>query len=518
MENGDFQTAQTNFASHGRPPNRIAGLRRQMQTRGMSPRPANTEYYKPLIRDETAGVLPPLELDGLPVFSLWPETAAVSAPAAERISAEPDPPRHASSDENISSESDCPPPPAPSPSVARSPPSHTPRTKTPPAPRVASNTVASCFESLGLTPFRTVSFRKTGDELILATSIYSHRVAVYVPRERAVPLRNRGKLFAGLPSDLVAEHMITEREDLDKYGAKELCYAAGAAADGVEASVFSHILGVLAATTNPQNPRSTRYFALLCQAIEEPEAGSQQKEIDLHIYAETEAATLEFRNRHRHALFSRAQAVIPIIHLSTVEKEAARREGMLSLADCIRNAVSKCEVQFMHRSFENTDHAIVRRLDRIYAITERMRELAPECSLTRASATEACLAQIKAPSNDCASASARVRELGLYSVHLQEAVGAYLTRVESALSEAEAAAESALANLYCETRIVVCPEPVTRSEQIAKAERWGYPIIMDGLSVMTPPGGGAFLDKSEEIPPHVATAMRHLIAAREEAA
>lgn len=515
-----------NYASHGRPPNRIAGARRHIQTRGVSPRPAYTEYYRPMGRDDTSDVLPPLELTGLPAFLLGSadpaELPPVPSPVGEASEREARPPSPSPAQKEASS-----------PSVARSPPE---RRVSAPRPASASSEIKShsngsatptksltgCFESLALTPYRTVVFKKTGDELILATTVYSHRVAVYVPRERAVPIRKKGLSVHTESTDFVSEHSITEKEDLDKYGAGELCYAAGTAADEAEVTAYTDVFGVLASTTNPQNSKSTRYFALLCRSDSEPQESTTQDnpaETDVYIYAETEAATHEFRNRHRRALFARAQAVIPIIHLSTIEKEASESEGPVALANCIYAATRKCELRFTVDAFVCTD-SLASRLERLRTVTDRLRLLAPECSLVRSKETDSALAVFSKDQTSVSEelrkhASNRVRELALYSVHLQETIGSYIEHVECAVSEAEAAAEAALASLYSDTRIAIFPDPVPRGSELAKAETWGYPPEMDALSVTDPPSGEAFLADSEFVPPQVATAMRCLIAARE---
>lgn len=559
MENGSNAPAtKLNYASHGRPGNRIAGARRLMQTRGVSPRPVNTEYYRPVIRDDTAGVLPPLDISTLPRFSPWP-TLVASVPLSPQCEPQPS----VTVAEISSSDTEC--VIGASPSVARSPPrasSHQRSTRatrvTPAAATTASAAVeiANALTALGLTAYRCVVFKKTGDELLLATTLYNQRVAIYFARERAVPLRKKGCMFPDVACDIVNEHRILEHDDLDKYGAAELCYTAGAAAAEAEVSAYSSVFGILAAAINPHNVKSSRYFTLLCQAdtpetasvgddqtessdstddckassgaVPSPRRASHDSgEIDVHIYAETEAATHEFRTRNRHALFVRAHAVIPIIHFSTVEREISNPSGIQALADCVHAATRSCEIRFARYSFSRVEESILHRLERVRLITARIRELAPECSAARSRETDAALAvltvkpELRTDKEREARAVQRcamidkVCNLGNYGVHLQETIGGYLSSVEAALEEAEVASEIAIARMYTEMRMAIVPRAVSRGTAFARAEKWGYHSGLDNFSVETPPNAAAFLTSPETVSPYVATSMRYLVAARE---
>jgi len=474
--------------------------------RGVSPRPASAEYYRPAFRDPAMPGLPALDPQAQSANARPSESDEESSSSeGEAPGLAPATPSSGSED---GGEREPAPSPAsaPSPSMARSPlPNDAPPCGN---ERARGSSPSKELALLGLAPFRAVVFAKTGDELVFAMTPHGDRVAVYYPRERAVALRKQSRMLPGVPLEAVTETVITSVEDAERQGADALGFAAGAAAGGMQTSAAEVVFGALAAATNPENPRSSRYFSLLSQSSEHDPRGG---ETDVFIYALTRDAAQEFSRGEKHARFAHARAVVPIVHSSSVEGEAKGALAAGTVCAAVRRATERGEGAFVMEATQAAEKSFARRYERVRVAAARMRDAAAACVAARARETAQLVPRAQAGE---AGAHSRLADLAVYAAHVEEIIGQFVSRVEAALAEAEGAAERAVCELYAETRMVLAPEPRARGLGFARAERWGFCESLDHASLATVESARRLV-AAGEAPLPLANALRRLIVKRE---
>lgn len=331
---------------------------------------------------------------------------------------------------------------------------------------VSSESDVSCeaveHHNFGVAAYRRVHLSKNGTDMVLAVSELGDRLAIYFPKDK--PLDNW--VDPKLPTDVVHENYVQTIEEAELYGADMIGVSAGISAAAINVKATGTIFGVLAATASPGNANANRYFALLC----EEENGESN---DVFVFAQTREAEDEFTRGRPAALFPRAYAVVPVVHVDVIESGGK---------DVLFEIHKACGV-ISHAHVVSSLMRMQARVDAVYGRIKsqisRMRDLVPECETAK---IKKCAALTQHCHGNVSTETAReLSELSSVSSCIEEMVAAAWSETEIALAEVEKTIAKTAANVYVAARINFAPYPGERGAGFARAARWGFPQVLDTI-------------------------------------
>jgi hypothetical protein len=359
----------------------------------------------------------------------------------------------------------------------------------------------ACLAAGGFEPFRVVLLKKTGDQLVLCMTPLGDRVAVYLPADEDVGLADAP---AGVPRDVTTETQISTAQEAEQLGAYALAETAGMCSGKLKFSSDSTVFGVLAASTSVSNPAAGRYFSLMCtrtpavsvarspspESDNTPDEAAPAGDMDIFLFSQTAAAIAEMRNGAPEASFACAFTVMPIVNADDVVRDITN--GASTVSDAVRAVTPTVEQTHLSTSTKRLFDSTHARTKRIVSATAHVRDMFMEAHAARTIETAAVLKHNGAVSTQ---GLVRLAALTAFSARIEELLGVAWTRIELLLSEAEDAAEKALACAFVESRLTVSPTFANGAGYtFARAVKWGFPRDLDGFSFARPFSGNPFLD------------------------
>lgn len=340
----------------------------------------------------------------------------------------------------------------------------------------------------GYAAYRRICFSKTGNEIVLAVSELGDRVAAFFSKEQVASYRmsNGAWSNARLPTDIVSEILVQSTEDAQQYAADMIGISAGVAAAAINVTSTGAVFGVLAATASAANPAASRYFALFCGSVnvdacfENSERFSKSSlSDDTFIFAQTAEAEKEFNDGCPSALFSRAYAVIPIVHIETIEDDVS--SGKRDVMTAVHNSTSVVSHAHVVNSLVRMQSNVSNTCESVKNHIVRMRGLFAECLTAKNKKSAAIAKSVLESSEPCQESMHKLAEMASVTSCIEEVVGATWSNVETIVSGAENIAAKAVADVYVAARVNFAPRPYESGAGFSRAVRWGYPQVLDGI-------------------------------------
>jgi hypothetical protein len=294
--------------------------------------------------------------------------------------------------------------------------------------------------SAGFLPFRCIKLAQNGDEIVLAVTPYKDRIGIYYPREVAVPLRTVGRMFEGVPIDIVTEELVTTIEQADAEGLGHLADATGACADAFEAKFDSLVLGALSASVSSLEEEEIevpRYFVALHRKNEAP----------LFFFAHGCEGGV-----HKIAKFARSVGTAPVVHRDMFSFDRAAE-----VATYIRKRVEEAEQKQLEETLTGAIETIETQCAETLKAIKLLKQSASRTLRLKEREAKSIVEQIEARGRGAIAGrreAYRLSELGSFASRVEEVIGTAVSSAAAAASDLDTAFRTAAAECFVETQTV----------------------------------------------------------------